>query len=99
MKPIIEQVIRGYMEAKGVQLPADPRFTLATVDPAGRVDVAASAALQRLAADNPITDALFSVFRPLIDGQLTQQLGPARIAPMVEQLPPEVQGALVRFKR
>jgi len=96
---VLEQVIRSYMAAKGVDLPADPRFTLAVADPTGRVDVAASAALQQLASRHDLTAVLFEVFRPVIDGALTQQLGPARISPVIEQLPSEAQMVLTRFRQ
>jgi hypothetical protein len=89
---MIEQVIRSYMSAKGVDLPSDPRYTLAQADPAGRLDVAASSALAMSAAANPITNALFNVFRPVIDGSLTAHLGPSRIEPLLdEHVPAEMK--------
>lgn len=86
---MLEFLIRAYLSEKGISLPTDPNFTLAAADPAGRVDVAASAALQMYAGANPIANAMFNVFKPVIDGALTEQLGPARLTPIIDQYVPE----------
>jgi Na+/alanine symporter len=54
----------------------------------GRVDVVASHIAAAAAARNPMTAALFSVARPIIDGMLTATMGPVVLSEAVSKLMP-----------
>lgn len=96
---MLEQLLRAYLESNGIKIPNDPAFTLQAVNPEGRIDVAASNSLALLTAQHPLAGPLFAVFRPVIDGQLTQYLGPARVRPMVDEYVEKVPAAGVLLER